>query len=33
MNVVFLSPQYPPEMREYTRGLAEIGAREPHRRR
>ena len=27
MNVVFLAPQYPPEMREYTRGLAEVGAR------
>lgn len=27
MNVVFLSPSYPPEMREYTRGLAEVGAR------
>ncbi len=26
MNVVFLSPVYPPEMIEYTRGLAEIGA-------
>jgi biotin carboxylase len=26
MNVVFLSPSYPPEMREYTRGLAEVGA-------
>ena len=27
MNVVFLAPTYPPEMREYTRGLAEVGAR------
>jgi biotin carboxylase len=27
MDVVFLSPHYPPEMREYTRGLAEVGAR------
>jgi biotin carboxylase len=27
MDVVFLSPSYPPEMREYTRGLAEVGAR------
>lgn len=27
MNVVFLSPNYPPEMHEYTRGLAEVGAR------
>ncbi len=27
MNVVFLSPSYPPEMRHYTRGLAEVGAR------
>jgi len=27
MNVVFLSPGYPPEMQEYTRGLAEVGAR------
>ncbi len=26
MNVVFLAPAYPPEMREYTRGLAEVGA-------
>jgi biotin carboxylase len=26
MNVVFLSPAYPPEMQEYTRGLAEVGA-------
>jgi biotin carboxylase len=25
MNVVFLAPSYPPEMREYTRGLAEVG--------
>ncbi len=27
MNVVFLSPTYPPEMQAYTRGLAEVGAR------
>lgn len=27
MNVVFLSPNYPPEMQQYTRGLAEVGAR------
>ena len=27
MNVVFLSPNYPPEMHEYTRGLAQVGAR------
>jgi len=27
MDVVFLSPSYPPEMQEYTRGLAEVGAR------
>ena len=26
MNVVFLAPQYPPEMQQYTRGLAEVGA-------
>jgi biotin carboxylase len=26
MNVVFLSPGYPPEMNHYTRGLAEVGA-------
>jgi biotin carboxylase len=26
MNVVFLSPAYPPEMQQYTRGLAEVGA-------
>jgi hypothetical protein len=26
MNVVFLSPVYPAEMAEYTRGLAEVGA-------
>jgi biotin carboxylase len=26
MRVVFLSPAYPPEMQEYTRGLAEVGA-------
>ena len=25
MKVVFLAPSYPPEMRQYTRGLAEIG--------
>jgi biotin carboxylase len=27
MDVVFLSPAYPPEMRQYTRGLAEVGVR------
>lgn len=27
MNVVFFSPNYPPEMRDFTRGLAEVGAR------
>ncbi len=27
MNVVFLSPHYPAEMRQYTRGLSEVGAR------
>lgn len=27
MNVVFLSPAYPPEMQQYTRGLAQVGAR------
>lgn len=27
MDVVFLSPNYPPEMRQFTRGLAEVGAR------
>lgn len=27
MNVLFLSPNYPPEMRDFTRGLAEVGAR------
>lgn len=27
MQVLFLSPAYPPEMIEYTRGLAEVGAR------
>jgi len=27
MDVVFLSAAYPPEMQEYTRGLAEVGAR------
>ena len=26
MRVVFLAPSYPPEMIEYTRGLAEVGA-------
>lgn len=26
MNVVFLAPTYPPEMQQYTRGLAEVGA-------
>lgn len=26
MKVVFLMPHYPPEMRQYTRGLAEVGA-------
>ncbi len=26
MNVLFLSPAYPPEMREFTRGLTEVGA-------
>jgi len=26
MKVVFLAPSYPPEMQEYTRGLAEVGA-------
>ncbi len=26
MKVVFLAPSYPPEMREYTRGLSEVGA-------
>ncbi len=26
MRVVFLAPSYPPEMQEYTRGLAEVGA-------
>jgi biotin carboxylase len=26
VKVVFLAPSYPPEMREYTRGLAEVGA-------
>lgn len=25
MKVVFLAPHYPPEMRQYTRGLAEVG--------
>lgn len=27
MDVVFLSPGYPPEMNQFTRGLAEVGAR------
>ncbi len=27
MDVLFLSPSYPPEMAEYVRGLAEVGAR------
>lgn len=27
MNVLFLSPNYPPEMQEFTRGLAEVSAR------
>ena len=26
MNTVFLAPSYPPEMQQYTRGLAEVGA-------
>ncbi len=26
MNVLFLSPNYPPEMQDFTRGLAEVGA-------
>ena len=26
MKVIFLSPSYPPEMNEYVRGLAEVGA-------
>ena len=26
MNVVFLSPNYPPEMQQFVRGLAEVGA-------
>ncbi len=26
MRVVFLAPNYPPEMQQYTRGLAEVGA-------
>ena len=26
MKVVFLAPSYPPEMRQYTRGLSEVGA-------
>jgi len=27
MRVVFLAPTYPPEMQQYTRGLAEVGAK------
>ncbi|MEC7520644.1 MAG: hypothetical protein VYE22_12295 [Myxococcota bacterium] len=27
MDVLFLSPSYPPEMQQFTRGLAEVGAR------
>jgi biotin carboxylase len=27
MDVLFLSPAYPPEMQQFTRGLAEVGAR------
>lgn len=27
MNVLFLAPNYPPEMQDFTRGLAEVGAR------
>ena len=27
MNVIFLAPGYPPEMQQFTRGLAEVGAR------
>ena len=27
MDVLFLSPHYPPEMHDFTRGLAEVGAR------
>jgi ATP-grasp domain-containing protein len=27
MDVLFLSPAYPPEMQQYTRGLCEVGAR------
>ena len=26
MKAVFLAPSYPPEMQQYTRGLAEVGA-------
>ena len=26
VKVVFLAPSYPPEMQQYTRGLAEVGA-------
>ena len=27
MDVLFLSPAYPPEMQQFTRGLTEVGAR------
>ena len=27
MDVVFLAPTYPPEMQQFCRGLAEVGAR------
>ena len=27
MRVVFLQPNYPPEMQQYTRGLAEVGVK------
>jgi biotin carboxylase len=27
LNVIFLAPGYPPEMQQFTRGLAEVGAR------
>jgi hypothetical protein len=27
MNVLFLAPNYPPEMQDFTRGLSEVGAR------
>jgi hypothetical protein len=30
MRVVFLSPRYPAEMRQFTRGLAEVGAEVLH---